>query len=160
MSLNICAVMGRLTREVDLRQASTGNAVATFSLAVDRDRQNENGERDADFIDCVAFGKSAEHISKYFSKGQRMVAVGRLQIRRWVDTEGNNRRHAEIAVQSVYFADAPRKPQESSYTDQASGYAPDPSAVIQDAYDAMNRMKSASNSGFTEVKEDDGELPF
>lgn len=159
MGLNICTIMGRLTRDVELRHTNTGTAVASFSLAVERDRKNDNGERDSDFIDCVAWDKTAEFVERNISKGQRIVVSGRLQIRRWKDSEGNNRRKAEIVANSVYFADAPRKSEEGSYASNAENYGPAPSSVHQDAYAEIDRMKQGE---IKELGDDDieGDLPF
>ena len=109
MSLNTITIMGRLTRDVDLRNTTNGTSVADFCLAVDRDRKNSNGDREADFIDCVAWGKTAEFADRNLSKGQKVVVCGRLQVDRWIDQEGKNRRNYKVSVQTIYFADAGRK---------------------------------------------------
>lgn len=153
MSLNIIAIMGRLTRDVELRHTNSGKAVASFTLAVERDTKNDNGDRDADFIDCVAFGTTAEFIERNIHKGQRIVTHGRLQIRRWQDKDGNNRRNSEILVQSVYFADTPRKSDEGSYATNTAKYGSTTNSVRQDASDA-------EQDEIKELSDDDGDLPF
>ncbi len=105
--LNHITVMGRLTRDPDLRRTGSGLAVASFTVAVDRDIANkETGERETDFIDCVAWRGTGEFVSKYFSKGSMAVVSGRLQIRNWTDKDGQKRRTAEILADHVYFGGA------------------------------------------------------
>ena len=103
--LNVSTIMGRLTRDPELRRTDSGIAVASFSVAVDRDRAPEGQEKETDFIDCVAWRGTAEFISKYFSKGSMIVVSGRLQIRSWTDKEGQKRRSAEIVADNVYFGE-------------------------------------------------------
>ena len=104
--LNHITIMGRLTRDPELRRTGSGVAVASFTLAVDRDFKAENGEKETDFIDCVAWRQTGEFVSKYFSKGRMAVVSGRLQIRSWKDKDGNNRRTAEVVADNVYFGDS------------------------------------------------------
>lgn len=105
--LNHIVIMGRLTKEPELRRTGSGVAVTSFTLAVDRDfGKTENGEKEVDFIDCVAWRQTGEFVSKYFSKGRMAVVSGRLQIRTWTDKDGNKRRTAEILADSVYFGDS------------------------------------------------------
>lgn len=105
--LNICTFAGRLTRDPELRRTGSGIAVTSFTIAVERDYSNKNGgEKEADFIDCVAWRGTGEFVEKYFTKGQMAIVSGRLQIRRWTDNNGGNRRTAEIIVDNVYFGDS------------------------------------------------------
>ena len=105
--LNHIVLMGRLTRDPELRRTPSGTAVASFTLAVDRDfASRESGEKETDFIDVVAWGHTAEFVSKYFSKGQMAAVTGRLQIRDWTDKEGGKRRSAEVVADNVYFAES------------------------------------------------------
>ena len=105
--LNHITIMGRLTRDPELRRTKSGTAVASFALAVDRDfGQKDGGEKETDFIDCVAWKSTAEFVSKYFTKGRMAVVSGRLQIRGWTDQNGNKRRTAEVVAESVYFGDS------------------------------------------------------
>ena len=106
--LNRIIVMGRMTRDPELRRTNSGTAVASFSLAVDRDFKTQSGEKETDFIDVVAWRNTAEFVSKYFSKGRMAVVEGRLQLRDWTDKDGNKRRTAEIVADSVYFGDSNR----------------------------------------------------
>ena len=107
--LNHITIMGRLTRDPELRRTGTGVAVASFTLAVDRDfGGRDGGERETDFIDCVAWRQTGEFVSKYFTKGRMAVVSGRLQIRGWTDKDGNKRRSAEVVADNVYFGDSRR----------------------------------------------------
>ena len=106
--LNKIILMGRLTRDPELRQTQSGTKVASFSLAVDRDFKSQNGEKETDFIDVVAWRSTAEFVSKYFTKGRMAVVEGRLQIRDWTDKAGNKRTTAEVVADNVYFADSKR----------------------------------------------------
>ena len=134
--LNYIVVMGRFTATPELKRTPSGVAYTRFALAVDRDFKGQNGEKEVDFIEVVAWRSTAEFVCKYFTKGRMAVATGRLQMRDWKDQNGNNRRSAEIIAESVYFGD-------SKKTDSANGEA---TASVQ----------------FEELDEDKdgGELPF
>ena len=108
MALNKIVLMGRLTRDPELHTTGSGTPVVTFSLAVDRDTKNQDGERETDFIDVVAWRSTAEFVSKFFSKGRMAVVEGRLQIRDWTDKDGGKRRSAEVIANNVYFGDTKR----------------------------------------------------
>ena len=101
--LNRITIMGRLTRDPEYRTTGTGLSVANFSVAVDRDFPGQSGEKETDFIDCVAWRKTAEFVIKHFFKGSLIVVSGRLQIRSWTDKDGNKRRTAEIVADNIYF---------------------------------------------------------
>ena len=117
--LNHITIMGRLTREPELRRTGSGVAVTSFTIACDRDIANkETGERETDFIDCVAWRGTGEFVNKYFGKGSMAVVSGRLQIRGWTDKEGNKRRTAEVVADSVYFGDSKKEE-----TKQTGGYS-------------------------------------
>lgn len=114
--LNHIVVMGRLTRDPELRRTGSGIAVTSFTLAVDRDfSSKDSGEKETDFIDIVAWRQTGEFVSKYFSKGRMAVVSGRLQIRGWTDKDGNKRRTAEIVADNVYFGDSKTDNQQSEY---------------------------------------------
>lgn len=132
--LNRIDIMGRLVRDPEMRQTGSGIPVATFTLAVDRDRKNESGEKETDFIDVVVWRHTAEFVSKYFIKGMLAVASGRLQIRSWEDKDGNKRRTAEVQADSVWFGESKRD----------NGMMPSP---------------AAAPANF-DVLDDDSELPF
>ncbi len=104
--LNRIIIMGRLTHDPELRRTQNSTAVASFTLAVDRDYKAEGGEKETDFIDVVAWRNTAEFVSKYFTKGRMAVVEGRLQLRDWKDKDGNNRRSAEVIADNIYFGDS------------------------------------------------------
>ena len=160
--LNKIIIMGRLTRDPELRHTQSGTAVASFSLAVDRDFKSQNGEKETDFIDVVAWRKSAEFVSRYFAKGRMAVVEGRLQIRPWQDRDGNKRRSAEVVADNVYFGDSKRDAEAGGYAAPsggfgapAGGYAPPPAAP-SGGYSAP----MGGGDQFAELSDDDGELPF
>ena len=149
--LNKIILMGRLTRDPELRRTESGTAVCSFSIAVDRDFKSKNGEKETDFIDIVAWRATAEFVSKYFTKGRMAVVEGRLQIRPRTDKEGNSRRSAEVVADNIYFGDSKR----DSAGDMGGYSAP--------AYTAPAGGYSApvgGPSGFAEIDEEDGDLPF
>ena len=113
--LNHITIMGRLTRDPELRRTGSGVAVASFTVAVDRDRAPEGQERETDFIDCVAWRGAGEFVSKYFTKGSMIVVSGRLQIRNWTDKDGNKRRSAEVVADNCYFGEGKKESREDSY---------------------------------------------
>ena len=157
--LNHITIMGRLTRDPELRRTGSGIAVASFSLAVDRDYSpRDGGERETDFIDCVAWRQTGEFVSKYFTKGRMAVVSGRLQIRSWTDKEGNKRRTAEVVADNVYFGDSKRDSDSgSSYSGNSYGnYGSAPAAPAYSGYSAP----SAPASDFAMLDDDDAQLPF
>ena len=162
--LNHIVLMGRLTRDPELRRTGTGIPVATFTLAVDRDfGSRENGERDTDFIDIVAWRNTAEFVSKYFAKGRMAVVSGRLQIRNWNDKDGNKRRSAEVVADNVYFGDSKRDGAAGGF-DQSFGqpaYTQPAAFNQQPAYGYDQPAPSpAAPSDFAMLEDDDSELPF
>ena len=118
--LNKIIVMGRMVRNPELRRTNSGTAVASFTIACDRDFKSDGGEREADFIECVAWRNTAEFVSKYFTKGRMAVVSGRLQTRNWTDKEGNKRKATEIVAESVYFGDSKREELQSYAAPQES----------------------------------------
>ena len=118
--LNKILLMGRLVRDPELRHTGSGTAVASFTLAVDRDYKTQNGEKETDFIDIVAWRSTAEFVSKYFTKGRMAVVEGRLQIRDWTDKDGGRRRSAEVVADNIYFGDS-KRPVSDSDTSAPSG---------------------------------------
>ena len=154
--LNHITLMGRLTRDPELRRTGSGVAVASFTLAVDRDfGKNENGERETDFIDCVAWRQTGEFVSKYFTKGRMAVVSGRLQIRSWNDKDGNKRRTAEVVADNVYFGDSKRDSDVGGSYGSANTYGSAP-APAYGGYSAP----SAPASDFAMLSDDDAQLPF
>ena len=149
--LNRIIIMGRLTRDPELRYTNNQTPVASFTLAVDRDfADKQTNERATDFIDCVAWRSTADFVHKYFAKGSLAAVTGRLQIRDWVDKEGNKRRSAEIIVDNIYFGDSKRRDSDNesqipSY-DRSTGPAPGDDQTVPEG-------------PFSELS-DEGELPF
>lgn len=165
--LNKIIVMGRLTRDPELRRTQSGTAVTSFSVAVDRDFKNQAGEKETDFIDVVAWRNTAEFVSRYFTKGRMAVVEGRLQIRDWTDRDGGKRRSAEIVADSVYFGDSKKDDGGGAYGGsypQQSGYG----GGYGGGYGSQQRAPAVQQGGyppsdygdFAEVGEEDGELPF
>ncbi len=155
--LNHITIMGRLTRDPELRRTGSGVAVTSFSLAVDRDfSPKDGGERETDFIDCVAWRQTGEFVSKYFTKGRMAVVSGRLQIRNWTDKDGNKRRTAEVIADNVYFGDSRRDGDSgSSYSSNAYGAAP-----AAPSYGGYTAPSGAPASDFAMLDDDDAQLPF
>ena len=161
--LNHITIMGRLTRDPELRRTGSGIAVASFSLAVDRDYSpKDGGERETDFIDCVAWRQTGEFVSKYFTKGRMAVVSGRLQIRSWTDKDGNKRRTAEVVADNVYFGDSKRDADSgnssyggNTYGGNSYGSAPAPAANYGYSAPASNPA-----SDFAMLDDDDAQLPF
>jgi single-strand DNA-binding protein len=132
--LNKVIIMGRLTRDPELRRTQGGTAVTSFTMAVDRDFKSQSGEKETDFIDVVAWRNTGEFAAKYLAKGRMAAVEGRIQVRDWQDKDGNRRKSVEVVADNVYFADSKRdsKPQES---------------------------RTVDDQEFDEI-EDDGDLPF
>ena len=140
--LNHITIMGRMTRNPEMRTTQSGVAVASFTLAVDRDfGGRDGGEKQTDFIDCTAWRHTAEFVSKYFSKGRMAVVSGRLQIDNYTDNDGNKRRSAKVIADNIYFGDSKKDGTTGGQNDEASSFTPAP-------------------SGFVPVDVDSGELPF
>ena len=167
--LNHIVLMGRLTRDPELRHTSSGIPVASFRLAVDRDfASKETGERSADFIDIVAWRSTAEFVSKYFAKGRMAVVSGRLQMRDWTDKDGNKRTSAEVVADNVYFGDSKRDGAPSGnntgYSSGNSGYSGGYSSGGGGNYGSYGGGYSAPApapaSDFAMLEDDDSELPF
>ena len=142
--LNRIILMGRLTRDPELRRTQSGTSVASFSLAVERDFKSQSGEKETDFIDIVAWRNTADFVSKYFTKGRMAIVEGRLQIRDWTDKDGGKRRSAEVIADNVYFGDSKR--------DGDSG--------TSGGNHTAGRPVDVSADDFAEIGEEDGELPF
>ncbi|MBQ5748932.1 MAG: single-stranded DNA-binding protein [Oscillospiraceae bacterium] len=153
--LNQIVLMGRLTRDPELRRTGSGVAVASFTLAVDRDFAAQGAERETDFVDIVAWRNTAEFVSKYFAKGRMAVVSGRLQIRNWQDKEGNKRRSAEVVADNVYFGDSRRDNAPGGFDQSAPSFG---SSFGGSSYAAP--ASGASASDFAMLEGDDSELPF
>ena len=152
--LNHIVIMGRLTRDPELRTTQAGVSVTSFTVAVDRDfGGRDGGERQTDFIDCVAWRSTGEFVSKYFHKGSMMVVSGRLQSRKWQDRDGNNRTSWEINADNVYFGESRRDGDSSRDSYSNNTYS--------GSYDSGRSSAPAPASNtFVELDDGDGELPF
>ena len=137
--LNNVTIMGRITKDIELRRTNDGTPVASFTVACERDFKGKNGEKETDFIDVVAWKNTAEFVDKYFAKGRMAVVSGRLQIRTWKDKDGNNRRTAEVVADNVYFGDSKK----DGETTNTFAYA-----------------NTAPASDFAMLTDADAELPF
>lgn len=160
--LNHIVLMGRLTKDPELRHTASGVAVASFRIAVDRDFNNrDTGEKETDFIDVVAWRQTGEFVSKYFSKGRMAVVSGRLQMRNWTDKEGGKRTSAEVVADNVYFGDSKRDSEGGGYA--GGSYAGNSYRSNSESAPASNggyAVPAAPKSDFAMLEEDDSELPF
>ena len=162
MSLNVCTIMGRLTRDPELRRTGSGVAVTSFTIAVDRDyNPKDGGEKEVDFIDCVAWRQTGEFVSKYFQKGRMAIVSGRLQIRTWTDKDGNKRRNAEVVADSVYFGDSKKSEQgdSSSYGYNFAQTSENPFAETE-AMLAKYGAPVSTASDYAMLEDEDPQLPF
>ena len=147
--LNHIVLMGRLTRDPELRRTGSGVAVANFTIAVDRDFSGrDGGEKETDFIECVAWRQAGEFVSKYFTKGRMIVVSGRLQVRKWKNKEGENRYTTEVVADNCYFGDSKRE--ESNSNSYGGGYNSP----------ALPQYASTPTSDFAMLDDDDAQLPF
>lgn len=155
--LNHITIMGRLTRDPELRRTGSGVAVANFTVAVDRDFSGkDSGEKETDFIDCAAWRQTGEFVSKYFTKGRMIVVSGRLQIRSYTDKDGNKRRNAEVVAENVYFADSKKEENGGNIESNSGGYG-GYSVPNENAYGGGY---PAPGSDFATLEDDDAQLPF
>ena len=163
--LNHIVIMGRLTRDPELRTTQAGVSVTSFTVAVDRDfGGRDGGEKQTDFIDCVAWRSTGEFVSKYFHKGSMIVVSGRLQSRKWQDRDGNNRTSWEIIADNVYFGESRRDSDSGRSDNYGSNYSNSYSSNSQSSYgggyDAGRSGAPAPSNTFVELDDGDGELPF
>lgn len=160
MSLNHITIMGRMTKDPELRRTGSGIAVTSFTLAVDRDRKNEAGEKETDFIDCTAWRSTGEFVSKYFTKGSVAIASGRLQIRNYTDKDGNKRRAAEVVADSVYFGDS-KKSSEGNSTYTAPNFQQGSTGDFSETMALIDQYQQQGvQSDFAMLEDDDAQLPF
>ena len=167
--LNHITIMGRLTRDPELRRTGSGIAVASFTVAVDRDfGGRDGGEKETDFIDCVAWRQTGEFVSKYFTKGRMIVVSGRLQIRSWTDKDGNKRRTAEVVADNCYFGDSKRDSDGgnayggNNYGGNSNGgsnYGGNTYNAPAPSYGGY-AAPAAPASDFAMLEDDDAQLPF
>jgi single-strand DNA-binding protein len=153
--LNHIVLMGRLTRDPELRYTASNVPVASFTVAVDRDYgRGENGEKQTDFINVSAWRQTGEFVSKYFTKGSMIAVSGRLQIREYTDRDGNRRTAAEVVADNVYFGDSKRR--DDGEQPARSSYSPSGRSGSQDSF----RRADPAPGAFEDLSDDDGELPF
>ena len=143
MSLNRVLLQGRLGSDPELRTTPTGTEVATVNIAVDRDRKDQNGERQSDWVTIVAWKGTAKFLSQYFQKGRVVIVDGRLQMRNWTDKEGNKRTSAEVVAENIYFGDSKQDPLNGLVKDMGG-----------------TSYGAPKFEGFSELSDNDGELPF
>ena len=152
--LNHITIMGRLTRDPELRRTGSGVAVANFTLAVDRDYSGKDGgEKETDFIDCVAWRQTGEFVSKYFTKGRMAVVSGRLQVRKWQNKEGENRYSTEVVADNVYFGDSKKEASSGNSSGNSGGN-------MGGNMGGYNAPAYPEPGEFTEMDDDDAQLPF
>ena len=149
MALNHITIMGRMVKDPELRRTGSGVAVASFTVAVDRDFGN-NGEKETDFIDCVAWRQTGEFVSKHFSKGRMIIVSGRLQIRNWTDKDGGKRRTAEIVADNCYFADS------KTVGESAGGLT----GLVPNHIAQPDIYPAPGVSDYAMLEDDDAQLPF
>lgn len=163
MGLNHITIMGRLTRDPELRRTGSGLAVTNFTVAIDRDfADKQSGQKETDFIDCVAWRHTGEFVSKYFRKGSQIAVSGRLQSRKWTDKDGNKRTAWEVVVDGAYFAgskngDAPAAPA------MGGGYTENPMSGYPETQAALERFGAypgGVQSDFAMLEDDDEQMPF
>jgi len=160
--LNQIVLMGRLTRDPELRYTQSQTPVATFRIAVDRDFPGrDGGEKQTDFIDIVAWRQQAEFVSKFFTKGSMVIVTGRLQMRDWTDRDGNKRTSAEVVADRVMFGESRRSRDENGGSaPRNDGYAPRSEAPAPRGNQYQSFDNAPSASAFSELNDTDGELPF
>ena len=162
--LNHITIMGRLVRDPELRRTGSGTAVASFTVAVDRDFAAQGQQKETDFIDCVAWRQTGEFVSKYFTKGRMIVVSGRLQIRSWTDKDGNKRKSAEVVADNCYFGDSKRDGDSGGYggnTYSAPAYGggfPETEAALNQR--GYSGIPVSRGSDFAMLDDDDGQLLF
>lgn len=171
--LNKAILMGRLTRDPELRYTQSNVAVVSFCIAVDRNYSGNSGERQTDFIEIVAWRRTAEFVSQWFTKGQMIVVVGSIQSRRWQDKNGNNRTSIEVVADEVQFGETKKSREANSgynnggyqqsgghggngYNQNGYNHPPQNQGYSQQSF---NRPNVDAND-FAEISDDDGEVPF
>ena len=159
--LNHIVLQARLCKDVELRRLPSGKSVASVSVACDRDFSKEGGERETDFVDIVAFGKTADHLASYYTKGKMIIVSGRLQIRSYTDKDGNKRRAAEVVADSVYFGDSKKSEQGNSTYQAPSAYPGSTGDFAEtEALIAKYSSQGAAASDFAMLEDGDEQLPF
>jgi single-strand DNA-binding protein len=156
--LNDITLLGRLTRDPELRRTGSGIAVANFIVAVERDFAGPNKEKETDYIDCVAWRNTGEFVNKYFRKGSMIAVKGRLEIRKWTDKDGNSRKSAEVNVENAYFGGSKNDSGNSGYTGQYNSYSENAFPETQAMLDRYTAPVAADD--YAMLTDDDAQLPF
>ena len=157
--LNDITLLGRLTRDPELRRTGSGIAVANFTIAVERDHAGPNKEKETDFIDCVAWRNTGEFISKYFRKGSMIAVKGRLEIRKWTDKDGASRKSAEVNVENAYFAGS--KNDNGGYSNHGGSYNNNSMSEFPETQAMLDRYAApVAADDYAVLTDDDGLLPF
>lgn len=144
--LNKAILMGRLVRDPEKRYTQSNTAVASFTLAIDRDRADQNGQRQTDFIDCVAWGKTADFVAQWFTKGMMAIVCGRIQSRNWEDKNGNKRTSIEVNCEDVSFGETKKSREQGGYG--------------QGGYGQSGYQAPTASQNFEELPDDDDDVPF
>lgn len=159
--LNKAILMGRLTRDPEMRRTQSNTAVASFTLAIDRDRKDQNGNKQTDFIDCVAWGRQAEFVCQWFIKGMLAIVCGRIQSRNWEDKNGSKRTSIEINCDEISFGETKKSREQGGYGSYDSG-----SQIRPEGNNGYRPQTAPSfdlpvgNSDFAELADDDSDVPF
>ena len=147
--MNLVVLLGRTTKDIELRVTQSGTSVARFTLAVNRAYAKEGEDKKADFIPCVAFGKTAETLSKYVGIGRQIAVEGRLQVNSYEKSDGTKAYSTNVIVERFYFADSKQGGQAQTNYQTGINYQPEPQQTEQDAMD-----------GFEPLTDSDDDLPF
>ena len=158
--LNDVTIMGRLVRNPELRYTQNQTPVASFTLACERDRKNENGERETDYIDCSAWKQTAKFIDAHFAKGTLAIVRGRLQIRKWTGKDGNNRTAPEIIVADIYFGESKRRIDTEERPPMPTDADAPPEVDMEQKQRDLAELAIYGNVNFVDVDDGDGSLPF
>ena len=156
--LNKAVLMGRLTRDPELKYTQNNLPVVQFTVAVERNRAAQGQEKQTDFINVVAWRKTAEFVSQWFTKGMMIIVEGSIQSRRWQDKNGNNRTSVEVVADEVQFGESKRSREANA--GYQGGYPNAYAAPQQASRPAPSFDMPAGNSDFSEISDDDGEVPF
>lgn len=148
--MNKILLVGRLTKDPELRYTQSGIAVASFTLAVNRRFPNQNGDREADFINCVAWQKAAEFVANYFKKGQQMALEGRLQVRSYEGNDGQRRWVTEVVAEQIEFVRSKESGSNNSNSTGGNSGGSHNSSSGDNPYEGLGQ----------EVMFDDSDLPF
>lgn len=170
MALNDCAFSGRLVRDPEVRRTGSGVAVTSYTIAVERDIPGQDGKRETDYVDCVAWREKGEFVGKYFKKGSPIISKGRMQQREWTDKNGNKRKSWELYVENVYFAGS-KQDSEGSGGQQRGQYSGQGGYSAPSNYGGSNSggyggyggtYSAPQNPGgdFAMLDDDDAQLPF